>query len=67
MFLPEMDGWHFLDWLKGTGLGSVPVVVTTGTILTREWAEAHGCAGFLKKPFDEAELFAELDPILPPA
>jgi CheY-like chemotaxis protein len=60
MFMPEMDGWHFLDWLKGTGHGATPVVITTGSDLTRSWAETHGCAGFLRKPFDVTELFAEL-------
>jgi CheY-like chemotaxis protein len=60
MYLPQMDGWHFLDWLKGTPFGSIPVIITTGGILTREWAETHGCAGFLKKPFDDEDLLAEL-------
>lgn len=62
MFLPVLDGWHVLDGMKGLPAG-VPerVVITTGTILSREWADAHGCAGFLKKPFGEAELLAELD------
>ena len=42
-----------------------PIVVTTGTILTREWAESHGCAGFLKKPVEEKQLLAELKHVLP--
>jgi CheY-like chemotaxis protein len=66
MLLPELDGWHLLDWLRGTSRGSVPVIITTGSILTREWAETNGCAGFLKKPFDEAELFAEIGRVLRP-
>ena len=57
--MPVLDGWHFLDRLKKSPHGSVPVVVTTGTILSREWAAAHGCAGFLKKPVEEADLLAE--------
>jgi CheY-like chemotaxis protein len=44
MLMPGIDGWQFLqmlqDWSKPLG---VPIVVTTGTILTREWALAHGC------------------------
>lgn len=65
MRLPDADGADFLDWLKGTPQESVPVIVTTGSNLTREWAVAHGCAGFLKKPFDGDDLFAEIDRALP--
>src|SRR5262245_58076637 len=53
MFLPVVDGWKFLeelqDWSRPL---RVPIIITTGTILTREWAKQHGCAGFLHKPFD---------------
>src|SRR6478736_4724834 len=49
MLMPVLDGWHFLDRLKRSPRKSVPVVVTTGTILTPEWATQHGCAGFIKK------------------
>jgi CheY-like chemotaxis protein len=64
MLLPGLDGWHLLDSLRGSPLTSVPVVVTTGSILTREWADSQGCAGFLKKPFDQADLFAEIGRVL---
>jgi CheY-like chemotaxis protein len=64
MLMPELDGWHFLDWFQGPAGGAVPVVVMTGTILTREWAATHGCAGFLKKPFDAAQLVAEVRRVL---
>ena len=59
MLMPILDGWGFLERLKGTPHEDVPVVVTTGTILTHEWAGQHGCAGFLKKPVDDVELLAE--------
>ena len=57
MLMPHVDGWRFLDRVRGR---AVPVVVMTGADLTREWAELRGCAGFLKKPFDEADLLAEV-------
>jgi hypothetical protein len=43
----------------------------TGTVLTREWAEAHGCPGFLRKPIEDARLLQELrnclaEPASPP-
>jgi CheY-like chemotaxis protein len=66
MRLPEVDGWHFLEWLKDTPYRGIPVIVTTGTDLTPEWAAEHGCAGFLKKPFDEDDLLAELERVLGP-
>ena len=68
MLLPVLDGWHFLERLKKrTDKHAPPIVVTTGTILTREWAESQGCAGFLKKPVEEKQLLDELRHVLPPA
>src|SRR5262245_29604486 len=61
MVLPLLDGWHFLQRLKALPVGATPVVVTTGTILTREWATQNGCAGFLRKPIEEDELLDELN------
>jgi CheY-like chemotaxis protein len=61
MLMPVLDGWHFLDQLRRSGrLGSVPILVTTGTILTQEWARDHGCAGFIKKPIDAESLLEEI-------
>ena len=34
--------------------------VTTGVVLSREWAESHGCAGFVKKPIEPEALLAEI-------
>src|SRR5688500_1354632 len=48
MFLPLLDGWEFLERLRRASHRPPPVVVVmTGSILTQEWAESHGCAGFL--------------------
>jgi CheY-like chemotaxis protein len=66
MLMPVLDGWHFLNRLKGLPAGSAPVVVTTGTILTREWAVQNGCAGFLRKPIEEDDLLDEIDRLLAP-
>jgi CheY-like chemotaxis protein len=60
MLMPVVDGWRFLDRIRASLHGSIPIVITTGTNLTREWAESHGCAGFLHKPYDESDLLAEL-------
>jgi CheY-like chemotaxis protein len=61
MFLPVLDGWHFLDRLREELPDkSVPVVVATATILTQEWADEHRCAGFLRKPIEEDVLLREV-------
>src|SRR3954463_8738342 len=61
MLMPVLDGWHFLHQLRRDGPRPAPtVVVTTGTILTREWADANGCAGFLRKPIETDDLLAEV-------
>ncbi len=49
MLMPNLDGWGFLKRLRVEG-HTVRVVVTTIIDLTQEWAEAHGCCCFLKKP-----------------
>jgi CheY-like chemotaxis protein len=65
MLMPVLDGWHFLKVLKDGPGASVPVIVTTGTILTRAWAVARGCAGFLHKPIDPDLLLVEIRRCLP--
>ncbi len=61
MLMPVMDGWRFLEELRGLLPAAVlPVVIATGTILTREWAEANGCAGFVHKPIEPEPLLAEV-------
>lgn len=66
MLMPVLDGWHFLTRLRSLPGPAAPVIITTGTVLTREWATAHGCAGFVKKPFDPDELLVELLRVLGP-
>src|SRR5207302_251010 len=61
MLMPVLDGWHFLERLRrDSPKPPIPVIVTTGTVLSREWAEAHGCAGFVKKPIEPEDLLAEI-------
>jgi CheY-like chemotaxis protein len=60
MLLPILDGWQFLEKLKKLH-PQVPVVVTTGTdAIGAEWAAAHGCAGFLRKPIELEPLLTEI-------
>ena len=61
MLMPVLDGWAFLGRLRREGpRPPVPVVITTGTILTREWAAANGCQGFLRKPIETEPLLREI-------
>jgi two-component system chemotaxis response regulator CheY len=60
MLMPVLDGWRFLQLLPQTPAPAPPVVITTGTILTREWARDNGCAGFVKKPIEADALLAEV-------
>jgi CheY-like chemotaxis protein len=60
MLMPVLDGWHFLDHFRQEA-AQPPVVVTTATtILSREWAQDHGCAGLLHKPVEADELLHEV-------
>jgi CheY-like chemotaxis protein len=59
MLMPVLDGWHFLQKLTARHGRPAPVIVTTASILTREWALDHGCAGFLHKPVEPEALLAE--------
>src|ERR1700730_17035466 len=61
MRMPVMDGWRSLEHLARLNPPpSVPVIITTSGITTREWALAHGAAGFVKKPIDADELLSEI-------
>jgi CheY-like chemotaxis protein len=67
LFMPVLDGWKLLDLLRRQAPAApVPVIVTSAsTDEARQWSEAHGCASFLPKPTDPAELLRELRRLLP--
>lgn len=56
MLMPVLDGWHFLKRLSMP----VPIIIATSTVLSREWAATHDCAGFLRKPIGKEDLLAEV-------
>ena len=60
MLLPVLDGWHFLQQIRAEGATPIPIMVVTSTVLTRQWAEDHGCCGFVKKPIDPEALLGEI-------
>jgi two-component system response regulator MprA len=64
MLMPAVDGWRFLERIKATPHAATPVIVMSGIGLSPEWAADNGCAGFLRKPFEEAHLMAEIGRVL---
>ena len=61
MLMPVLDGWHLLRQLKAMPfLGTVPIIIITGTILAPEWGLAHSCAGILHKPIEPEPLLREI-------
>jgi CheY-like chemotaxis protein len=58
--MPVLDGWHFLEQLKAKHIPPIPIIVVTATVLTREWAEDHGCRGFLPKPIEPLAMLEEM-------
>jgi len=59
IFLPAMDGWAFMDQLKGDPrIADTPVLIITAS-QDRVRALAAGAQGVLTKPFTSTELLAE--------
>jgi len=62
MLMEGVDGWRFLEALQDWSQPlAVRILITTSTILTRDWAEQNGCLGFLRKPIEVEALFQEVE------
>ncbi len=60
MLMPVLDGWQVLQQLKARNFPPVPIILMTATGLSRQWAEDHGCCGFIAKPILPAEVLKEV-------
>jgi signal transduction histidine kinase/DNA-binding NarL/FixJ family response regulator len=62
MRMPEMDGYQATTRLKANpGLKHIPVIAVTASSFREEEARARkACDGFIRKPFNRAQLVAEL-------
>jgi len=62
MRMPEMDGYETTRRLKAdAALQHIPVIAVTASSFREEEARARkACDGFIRKPFNRAELIAEL-------
>ena len=69
MRMPEMDGHEATKRLKANpALQHIPVIAVTASSFREEEARARKiCDGFIRKPFNRAELIAELKRFLKPA
>src|SRR5437763_10509638 len=69
MRMPELDGYQATTRLKANpGLKDIPVIAVTASSFREEEARARkACDGFIRKPFNRAELIAELTRFLKPA
>ena len=69
MRMPEMDGYEATRRIRETaGLQQTPVIAVTASSFRDEEARARKvCDGFIRKPFNRAELIAELKRFLRPA
>ena len=69
MRMPELDGHATTQRLKANpALQHIPVIAVTASSFREEEARARKiCDGFIRKPFNRAELIAELKRFLKPA
>jgi len=66
MRMPDMDGYQATTRLKANAaLKHIPVIAVTASSFREEEARARkACDGFIRKPFNRAELIAELSRFL---
>ena len=69
MRMPELNGYETTQLLKANAaLKHIPVIAVTASSFREEEARARTvCEGFIRKPFNRAELIAELKRFLRPA
>lgn len=65
-FMPDADGAWVVQQLRDSGLGEVPVVLTTGSNEGREQADRLGVRS-LEKPFDVSRLLELVRSLVPKA
>jgi DNA-binding response OmpR family regulator len=62
MFLPELDGWAFLQKKQGELQDATPVLIMTGlNVATREWAHSLGAEDIVRKPIHFDQLLEKID------
>lgn len=65
--MPELDGIHFLDYLKrNKDFKNIPFIMVTSDRDRDRVVEAinHGVSGYIIKPFDECKLISKLSDLV---
>ena len=66
VMMPGVDGWELLRRIQERhGVGSIPVVMFSGTADEAGDAAARGARGFVGKPFDPQQLIESTKQLLP--
>lgn len=67
MSLPRVDGWEATRRIRqDTTVGRIPIIAVTAHAMEgdEDRARSAGCDDYLRKPIDEALLYAKLEAIL---
>ncbi len=64
MWMPIMDGRHFVEGLRARG-PEIPFLIMSAGRNVRHWAHDLGAAGYLEKPFDLADAIAAIERLMP--
>jgi CheY-like chemotaxis protein len=64
MWMPIMDGRHFVEGLRARG-PEIPFLIMSAGRNVRHWAHDLGAAGYLEKPFDLADAIAAIKRLMP--
>ena len=67
VMMPEMNGFELLDALKSDeDLKKIPVIFCSASVQKKDVEEAwnRGISAYITKPFDEEDLFKEIDKFL---
>jgi excisionase family DNA binding protein len=66
VMMPDVDGWELLRRIhERHGVGSIPVLMFSGTVNAADEAHSRGAQGFVRKPFDPDELVAHAKQMVP--
>ena len=60
LFMPVMNGWQFVQSLRGTRLDNIPIILVTGS--EKYWGTP--VARVLRKPLDLGEVLGALDQVV---
>jgi len=63
MRMPVLDGWGFVEALRGQGR-TPPILVMTAARDAQEWAREVDAVGYLAKPFDLVDVLSAVESVV---